>query len=70
MKAFALSLVIVILGAASVAAQPVSPVAVNAAPSPQKEPSLEADTPKIGSTTGEAEHSRLATRPPTPLVSK
>jgi hypothetical protein len=69
MKAFALSFGLLILGAASATAQTAAPVAVNAAPSPQKEPSLEADLPKIGST-ADVEHSRLATRPPTPLVSK
>lgn len=79
MKAFGLSLVLLVLGAAAATAQTTSlttSLAASldtraAAPAAEKEPSLEAASQDIGSpAAGEIEHSRLATRPPTPLVRK
>lgn len=75
MKAFALSLVLLVLGIASATGQTV--VAADrtvTAPAPlsEKEPSLEAATAQNGSQASgsEIEHPRIATRPPTPLVRK
>lgn len=73
MKAFCLSLALLILGAAAATAQTASlDTRAAAAPSAEKEPSLEAVSQHIGSpaTAGESDHPRLATRPPTPLVRK
>jgi hypothetical protein len=71
MKAFTLSLVLLILGFTAATGQTVSGSVV-VEPSSKAEPNLEAGSPAIGSpaATADVEHPRVATRPPTPLVRK
>lgn len=72
MKAFTLSLILLVLGVTAAAGQtvPANAVAAKAEPSPKPEPVMDAEAPVKGSTAAADERSRIATRPPTPLVSK
>ena len=73
MKPFTLSLILLLSGAASAAGQTVAAAARTAnAPAPlsEKEPSLEAGAQQTQAESVHGESSRIATRPPTPLVRK